>query len=203
MKLLTLAFSLFLLMDSIGNIPIFISILKEVPPKRQRIIIIRELLIALAIMICFNFVGEFLLNMLRISHSSVLIAGGIILFLISLKMIFPAGKDPEVSGPREKEPFIVPLAIPLVAGPAVLATIMLYSKQEPNNWEVVAAIGIAWLVSTIILVSASFLKTLLGWRGILACERLMGLLLTLIAVQMFLEGLSSYANDALAFLPHL
>ncbi len=194
---LSIAFSLFILMDPIGNVPIFISILKEIDPKRQRVIILRELSIALVIIIAFNFLGDLLLSLLGVSEDAVLISGGIILFLIALKMIFPTRKDVDVDMPQEKEPFIVPLAVPLVAGPAVLAAVMLYARQQPNGWMVISAILIAWVISTVILLSASFLKTLLGWRGIIACERLMGLILTLIAVEMFLNGMKIYLKDGI------
>lgn len=192
MLIVSISFSLFLLMDPIGNIPLFLSILKEIPPRRQRYIILRELIIALIVIILFNFLGDYLLSLLRVSQDTVQIAGGIILFMIALKMVFPAHKDIDVNGPHEREPFIVPLAIPLVAGPAVLAAVMLYAKQETNKTVVIVSIVIAWFASTVILISSTILKKVLGWRGIIACERLMGLLLTLIAIQMFLEGLSGY-----------
>ena len=186
-------------MDPIGNIPLFISILKKIPPKRQKIIILRELLIALGIMVLFNFIGDWLLKALHVSQATVLISGGIILFLIAIKLIFPTGDGNHVSA-SEKEPFIVPLAIPFVAGPAVLAAVMLYSQQAANSFIVIGAIGIAWLATTIILLAAPWLGTVLGSRGIIACERLMGLVLTMIAVQMFLEGFASFsANNQIAF----
>lgn len=191
MTILSIAFNLFILMDSIGNIPVFISILKEISPQRQRVIIFRELLFALALIILFNFLGDFLLKFLGISQDAVMIAGGIILFLIALKMIFPSKTNHMSEGEEIKEPFIVPLAVPLIAGPAVLASVMLYSRHEPVGTMLLAII-LAWAASTIILLSSSFLKTILGSRGIVACERLMGLLLTLIAVQMFLQGVSLY-----------
>jgi multiple antibiotic resistance protein len=193
MKILAMAFSLFLLMDSIGNIPLFISILKDIPRKRQMQIILRELLIALGVMVLFNYLGDFLLSALQVTQYSVLISGGIILFLIALKMIFPVQHDGEAAqkGEKggEKEPFIVPLAIPLVAGPAVLAAIILYSKQDSGT---IIAIVAAWIVTTLILMSSTFLNKILGRRGIIACERLMGLILTMVAIQMFLEGLAQF-----------
>ena len=192
MKLLSMAFTFFLMMDSIGNLPIFLAILKDIEPHRSRQIILRELLIALGVMILFTFLGDGLLYALGVNSYTVSIAGGIILFLIALKMIFPSRKDAEVELPQEKEPFIVPLAIPLVAGPAVLAAIMLYSKQEEGSLITIGAIVIAWLISTVILLSSSILKQVLGWRGILACERLMGLILTMLAIQMLLEGVTEY-----------
>ncbi|MBS0648949.1 MAG: NAAT family transporter [Verrucomicrobia bacterium] len=189
MKILAMAFSFFLLMDSIGNIPLFISILKDIPHKRQTQIILRELLIALVVMVLFNYLGDYLLNALQVTPYSVSISGGIILFLIALKMIFPVKSDSENASKGEKEPFIVPLAIPLVAGPAVLAAIILNSQQESGT---IIAIFAAWIVTTLILLSSTFLNRILGQRGILACERLMGLVLTMIAIQMFLEGLGQF-----------
>jgi len=192
MKMLSMAYALFLLMDPIGNIPLFISILKDLEGKRQIQIIFRELVIALGVMILFNFIGDALLRSLNVSQYTVLISGGIILFILSLKMIFPSRKDADVDLPHEKEPFIVPLAVPLVAGPAVLAAIILFARQEENNLMTIGSIVIAWAASTIILLCSTFLKKILGWRGIIACERLMGLLLTMLAIQMFLEGITQY-----------
>lgn len=190
MKIVGMALSLFLLMDAIGNIPFFISFLKDIPPRRQYQIIIRELLIALAVMILFNYVGDMILNALHVTQYSVLLSGSIILFLIALKMIFPTSNDLEAQTRGEKEPFIVPLAIPLVAGPAVLAAIILYSRETATTCLV--AIICAWVVTTLILLSSSFLNRVLGRRGLIACERLMGLVLTMVSVQMFLEGLTQY-----------
>ncbi|QVL58201.1 MAG: YhgN family NAAT transporter [Simkaniaceae bacterium] len=190
-SLFTISFSLFLLMDPIGNIPIYLAVLKDVKAKRQQKIIIRELLIALAVIILFSFVGEQLLDILGVGQETILISGGIILFMIAIKMIFPSGKEGTYESLGKGEPFIVPLAIPLVAGPSVLAAVMIYSHQEMVGL-LIGAICIAWAGSMIILLGAPFLKKILGIRGIVACERLMGLLLTLMSVQMFLEGLSLY-----------
>jgi multiple antibiotic resistance protein len=190
--MIAMAFSLFLLMDPIGNIPFFISVLKGISPKRQLQIIFRELIIALFVMVAFHFVGDALLSALQISQYSILVSGGIILFLLSLRMIFPSGKEFETSEAKDKEPFIVPLAIPLVAGPAVLAAIILYSRQQPQTFQTITAIIIAWAVSTVILLSSAFLNKALGKRGIVACERLMGLILTMMSIQMFLEGIAQY-----------
>ncbi len=190
MKLLSLSFTLFLLMDSIGNVPIFISILKEINPKRQRYIIFRELCIALAIIILFYFVGDIVLSMLGVQQPAVMISGGIILFIIAIRMIFPQKKEPNGDQYNE-EPLIVPLAVPLVAGPAVLAAVLLYSAQY-SAWVIIPAIIIAWVASTVVLLSASFLKRILGNKGMLACEKLMGLILTMIAIQMLLGGISGF-----------
>jgi MarC family membrane protein len=187
----SVAFPLFLLMDPIGNVPLFISLLKRYNPAKQRKIILRELFIALLVIISFNFVGDGILALLAVEQYTTMIAGGIILFLIALKMIFPNSHDHDGDLAYQKEPYIVPLAIPLVAGPAVLAAVMLFAHDHPISITVPAII-IAWLASVIILLASSFLKHLLGWRGISACERLMGLILTLIAVEMFLKGLTLY-----------
>lgn len=187
-QLFSIAFALFLLMDPIGNVPIFISILKDVEPHRLRKIILREMLIALGIIIAFNFLGEFLLNFLHIDRSTLLISGGLILFIIAMRMVFPEKTPTGTSLLPLKEPFIVPLAVPLVAGPAVLAAVMLYSYQHDNPWMSIGAICLAWVASTLILLCATRLRKLLGDRGLIACERLMGLLLILLSVQMFLEG---------------
>ncbi|NGX38774.1 MAG: hypothetical protein KR126chlam1_00085 [Chlamydiae bacterium] len=174
-------------MDAIGNVPIFLSVLKELDPQRQRFVIIRELLLALLIIIAFYFIGDYLLKLLHISQEAVMISGGIILFLIAIKLIFPKKGD-EMQWDKSKEPFLVPLAIPLVSGPAVLAAVMLYSHQEVSMWITMGAILIAWTASTLILISSIPLKKLLGERGLLACEKLTGLLLVMIAVQMFIDG---------------
>jgi multiple antibiotic resistance protein len=189
---LYIAFSLFLLMDSIGNIPFYISFLKGVEPKRQRVVIFREMVIALFIITLFNFIGDGLMRFLHIQNDTVQIAGGIILFILCLKMIFPPPHDSNENLPQDSEPFIVPLAIPLIAGPAVLAAVMIYAKQENNSFVMMGAITIAWAASLVILLGSSYLKKILGWRGILAMERLMGLILILISVQMFLSGLSAF-----------
>ncbi|MBU6382842.1 MAG: NAAT family transporter [Verrucomicrobia bacterium] len=193
-QILSTAFALFLFMDPIGNIPLYISILKGLNPKRQRIVIFRELVIALFIIILFNFVGDGLMKFLHVEKDTIQMAGGIILFLLCLRMIFPPPADQAESFRHDTEPFIVPLAVPLIAGPSVLAAVMIYAKQE-GAIVMMSSILIAWLASLIILLSSSFLKKILGWRGITAMERLMGLILILIAVQMFLSGLRDFMGQ--------
>ncbi len=190
--LFSLTLSIFLLMDPIGNVPMFLSVLKSVEPRRQRAIIFRELLIALVTIIAFAFLGEFLLKLLKITQPSLLLAGGIILFMIALQMIFPSTMGHENHVGEGKEPFIVPLAIPLIAGPSVLAAVMIYSRHTSHDWILVVAIVLAWIVSALVLLSSSFLKKVLGDKGLVACERLMGLILILIAIQMFLEGVEAF-----------
>jgi multiple antibiotic resistance protein len=192
--MLSLAFTLFLLMDSIGNIPFYISFLKKVPPHRQYWVIFREMLIALFVILLFSYVGEQLMIFLGICHNAIQIAGGIILFLICLKMIFPDPHNALDDLPHDNEPFIVPLAVPLVAGPAVLAAVMIYSRQAAHYGILLGAIVIAWVASLLVTLLAPLFQRALGWRGIVATERLMGLILALIAVQMFLNGLHGFLN---------
>ena len=178
-------------MDPIGNIPVFLAVLKDVEAKRQQRIIIRELLIALAVIILFTVVGKYLLRVLGVGQETGSMSGGIILFMIALKMVFPQKNEGSHENPTREEPFIVPLAIPLVAGPSVLAAVMIYSHHQVPG-VLIGAISIAWAVSTVILLTAPFIKKILGPRGIVACERLMGLLLTMLSVQMFLEGITLF-----------
>ena len=188
-----MALSLFLLMDSVGNVPIYISVLKELDPKRQRFIIFRELIIALFIIVAFYFLGDYLLDLLHISQEAVLISGGIILFIIGVKLVFPTGKN-SFESPGGGEPFLVPLAVPLVSGPAVLAAVILYSHQDIPIWKAISAIVLAWLATTIILLSSTKLQRLLGDKGIAACEKFTGLLLIMLAVQMTLNGITPVFN---------
>lgn len=194
MTLTSAALLLFLVIDPLGNIPFFLAALKQVEPARRRKVIGRELLIALAVMVIFLFAGRYILNLLHISEPSLSIAGGIILFLIAVRMIFPAykGLQEEIEG----EPLIFPLAIPFIAGPSALATLLLITSREPERWaEWLLALLIAWLASAIILYGAmDWLSRLMGAKGLIAMERLMGMLLTLIAVQMFMTGVTLFLS---------
>lgn len=194
MQIFSLALTLFLLMDAVGNVPIFLTLLKKIEPQRQRVIIFRELVIALFIIIAFFFIGEYLLALLNISTQAVLISGGVILFIIGVKLIFPKHGD-EIEVEKGREPLLVPLAVPLVAGPATLATVMLYSHQHIPALIVVGAIFIAWAATTVLLISAPSLKRVLGESGLAACERFTGLILIMLSIQMFLQGLQPlFAN---------
>ncbi|MCK5220237.1 MAG: NAAT family transporter, partial [Candidatus Aminicenantes bacterium] len=183
---------LFLVMDPFGNIPFFISALKNVDPKRYKKIIIRELLIALIVLMLFLFFGHYILKVLGISEPSLTISGGIILFLIAIKMIFPrpgGHHEEDVEG----EPFIVPLAIPYVAGPSAMAAILLITSQEPGRWpEWMLALLLTWFVSGLIIFSSTFFIRFLGKRGLIAIERLMGMILITISVQMLMTGIVKF-----------
>lgn len=184
---------LLLIMDPLGNLPIFMSVLKHLEPKRRRVVLIREMLIALIIMLLFLFTGERILAFLNLRTETVSISGGVILFLIAIKMIFPSAESNSTGLSAGEEPFLVPLAIPLVAGPSLLATLMLLSHQYPQQMtHLVGALLIAWGVTVgILLLSGLFLR-LLGDKGVNALERLMGLILIMLATQMFLDGIRAY-----------
>ena len=183
---------LFLVMDPFGNIPFFIAALKNVDEHRRRRIVIRELLIALAAMVAFLFGGQFILAALQISEPALTVAGGAVLFLIAVKMVFPSGGRwgvEEVSG----EPFIVPLAIPYVAGPSTLASVLLIMNREPARWpEWLIAVFAAWFASGLIIAAAGPLSKVLGEKVLIAIERLMGMLLVAVATQMVMNGVAQY-----------
>lgn len=192
MTIASAALLLFLILDPLGNIPVFLSLLKGLPPARQRVVIIRELLIALGVLMLFLWAGRYLLELMHLRQESVSIAGGIILFLIGLRMIFPPAEGIMGEQP-EGEPFIVPMAIPMIAGPSGMAAVMLLGSQEPGRmgaWSL--ALAIAWAATAAILFSATYLQKWLGTRVLTAIERLMGMVIVAISVQMLLDGIASY-----------
>ncbi len=192
MTLYTAAVLLFLVLDPFGNIPFFATALARVEEGRRRRIIVRELLIALGVLVLFLFTGQYLLRLLRISETSLAIAGAIILFLIALRMIFPTPRG-VFGSDFEGEPFIVPLAIPYVAGPSAMASVLLIMNQDPGRWpEWLAALLLAWGLTGTILYFSSGFSRYLGRRGLIALERLMGMILTALAVEMFMTGLGRF-----------
>ncbi len=196
MTLLSAAVLLFLVTDPIGNAPIFAALLSHLPPGRRRTVIARELSFALAVMLTFLFLGEVLLGVLEISEPALSIAGGIVLFLIAIRMIFLDASEIFGRAP-EGEPYFVPLAVPLVAGPSTLATILLLRARQPDRWpEWLAAILLAWLVGAAVLLAADRVTAALGRRGASAVQRLMGMLLTTVSVQMFLTGLRKFLSES-------
>lgn len=186
--------TLALVMDPLGNVPLFLSVLKDVPQERRFKVILRELVIALAVMLLFLFAGEKVLNLLGLQQEAIAIAGAIILFLIAIRMIFPSpygimGENPD------GEPFIVPLAIPAIAGPSVLAIAMLLVSNDPAHMlEWTIALICAWLATSVVLLASPLLLRALGNRGLIASERLMGMILVIIAVQMFFDGVGKFLH---------
>ncbi len=192
MDLVSVAFTLFLIMDPLGNLPVFLSVLKTVKPTRRRAVLIRELVIALVILFIFLFSGEALLSFLRVKQETVSISGGIVLFIIAVRMIFP-GRGGVMGETPEGEPFIVPLAVPMVAGPSALATLLLLAHSAPDQmgtWTL--ALFLAWSATALILGFSEVFYKILRERGLAALERLMGMVLVMISVQMILDGLKTY-----------
>jgi multiple antibiotic resistance protein len=193
--LFSAAVLLFLVLDPFGNIPFFVAALQNTPRERHKRVIIRELVIALVVLVVFLFAGEHILRALHISEPALRAAGGTVLFLIAIKMVFPrpgASVGEELPG----EPFIVPLAIPYVAGPSALASVLLIMNQEPERWpEWLAALVIAWLLTGIIILTSSVLAKRLGKRVLIAIERLMGMLLVALAIQMLMTGIRQFMRS--------
>jgi multiple antibiotic resistance protein len=193
--LFSAAVLLFLVLDPFGNIPFFIAALQNVPRERHRRIIVRELLIALLVLVLFLFAGEHILRALHISEPALRAAGGTVLFLIAIRMVFPrpgASVGEEIPG----EPFIVPLAIPYVAGPSALASVLLIMNQEPERWpEWLSALVLAWFLTGLIILMSSVLARRLGKRVLIAIERLMGMLLTALAIQMLMTGIRQFLES--------
>ncbi len=181
-------------MDPFGNIPVFLSLLKDFSGRRRRIIILREMIIAFVVLGLFLFFGKYILSGMNISEPALEIAGGVILFFIAIRMIFP--------GPARgrhaitEEPMIVPLAVPLVAGPSSMATVILFSTGNPGQLlTLLASLSIAWAVSFVVLFFSDFLHRVIGSRGLAALERLMGMILTTMAVQMLLDGIEKFIRS--------
>jgi MarC family membrane protein len=178
---------LLLITDPFGNIPVFASALRHVAPARRAWVILRENLIAFAVLLAFMFVGEGFLKLLGLRETSLQMAGGVVMFLIALRMIFPApsSQEPEPVG----EPLIVPLAIPSIAGPSALATVILLVSQAPERrLEWIAALTVTITVCAIVLLLAERIQRLLGERFVVAVERLMGLILVAVAVEMMIRA---------------
>jgi multiple antibiotic resistance protein len=194
MSVFGLSLSLFLVLNALGNIPVFVGLLSKYAEKKQRKIIIRELLIALCILLLFNFFGDEILKWIGISQETVGIAGGTLLFIIALGMIFPHASDQVES--HTHEPLIVPLATPIIAGPGAISTVMVYAEHVGNPWRMLIIILIAWLPTFLILLASSHIKHFLGRRGLVACQKLGGMLISLIAVQMICTGAISLLTNA-------
>lgn len=184
---------LLLVIDPFGNVPIVVSALSSVAPARRPRVVLRECLAAYVVLVAFMLGGRTFMQWLQLSETSLAIAGGIILFLIALRMVF---RHPEgiFGDPPGAEPFLVPLAVPSIAGPSALATVMLMVSRDPAHLPTwLGALTAAMLVATVVMLAAHRLQAWLGERGMIAVERLMGLLLTAIAVQMLLDGVRTFA----------
>lgn len=192
MSLLSAVVLLFLVMNSLGSVPLFLSAVRNVPAHRQRWVVAREMLVALAVLVFFLFLGQYAMQALGLTQPALGVAGGVVLLVIAMRMVFPnhAGAiEEEVV----TEPFIVPLAVPYIAGPSAIATVMLLMSRDPGRWmDWLLALVVAWSAGAAILLGGTVLQRILGERGLLAMERLMGLILISLAVQMLMDGIGGF-----------
>lgn len=195
MCFITMFITLFLIIDAIGNIAPFLDILKKVDKKRYWTVVTREMGIALIFMLFFHFFGDPLLDVLQVSEITVWIASGIILFLAAIGVLYPSDKSVRIASKKhESDPFIVPLAVPLIAGPPLLATIILYAHNSDDQLCNLAAIISAWALSAIILLSGRTIQRLIGNNGLIALERLFALILVIMATQRIMQGVKLFVK---------
>lgn len=187
MSVLTIALTIFLIANPVGNSPAIVALLKDLDFARQRFVAFREAMFALGLALFFQYFGELFLNALHVEPFAVSITGGVLLFLVALSMIFPKNNQNDVSTPRQ-EPFFVPIAIPIISGPGLLATIMIFSQKENNNLKITAAILLAWIGVTLVMTFSPYLQKILGKRGLIALEQLMGMILALISMELVVKG---------------
>jgi MarC family membrane protein len=184
---------LLLVLDPFGSLPIFISVMKGVAPDRRARVALREASIAFAVLALFMVGGQAFLGLMRLSERSLEVAGGVILLIIAVRMIFASGGEIYAPHGGGREPLIFPLAIPLLAGPSAMATVLLLASRQPGRvLEWLGALTVAMAVSAAVLLGADRLRKLLGASVVSAIEKLMGLVLTAIAVEMILAGLKRY-----------
>ena len=194
MDLITLALTFFIVLNPVAQAPFFVSLVNHLDHKRQQQILKREILFALAIAYFFIFVGEIFLDALQVSPSTVRLCGGFILIFVAIDLIFPHGGL--TRGAEEgTEPFLVPIAIPLLSGPSLMTTVMLFSKTEPSTLKLCAAVGLAYAAGAIAILGMPYAIQRLGKRGLSALEQLLGMLLMLIAIEMFTSGLNFFVQE--------
>ncbi|MBS0656442.1 MAG: MarC family protein [Verrucomicrobia bacterium] len=194
MTIWSIALTFFLVANPIGNIPAFVALLKDFDFHRQKKILFRESLFSYGIAIFFLFIGDQFLRAIHVQQYAVYLSGGTLLFLIALNMIFPA-KSSSSTAAAPVEPFIVPIATPLLAGGGVLSTIMIYSAKEQNDIKLALAATIAWVAITFVVVSSAYLQKILKRRGLLAIEQLMGMLLCMMAVEIVVKGIKLFIRS--------
>jgi multiple antibiotic resistance protein len=195
LTVISMTLMLFFMANPLGNIPVFVSLVKQFEFRRQRWILFREAILSLVLAYFFLFLGEPFLNTIHIQQYSVNLAGGVLVLLISINMIFPVVS--EETGPKvlRQEPFVVPIATPLLSGGGVFTLIMILSKQAPLA-NVSLAILLAWIPVIIIVVASVYLQKILGKRGLIAIEQFMGMLLMMMAIQLLTRGLHTFGSLA-------
>lgn len=184
---------LLLVLDPIGSLPVFIAVMRNVAPERRMRVALRESALAFAALLVFMFAGQAFLALMRLSERSLEVAGGVILLIIAMRMIFASGAEVYAADGKAREPFIFPLAVPLLAGPSAMATVLLLASRQPErllDW--IGALTVAMLFSALVLLGADRIRRWIGSSMVSAVEKLMGLVLTAIAVEMILAGLKRY-----------
>jgi multiple antibiotic resistance protein len=192
-SIIQIALTFFLVTNPIGNSPTIVALVKDFDFERQKKILFREGLIALIIALFFQYFGELFLGVLHVEDFAVSMTGGVLLFLVALSMIFSNG--PSATEKQKQEPFIVPIATPILSGPGLMAIIMLYAKQESNNLKITLAILLAWVFVLAIVSTAPYLQRFLGKRGLVALEQLMGMLLAMMSAGMVLNGIKLFVEQ--------
>lgn len=193
MSLFQIALTFFLVTNPIGNSPTILALVKNYDFAQQKRILLREGIISFFIAIFFQYLGERFLGLLQVTDYAMTLCGGILLLIISLVMIFPKSEASRQQV-QEQEPFIVPIATPLLSGPGVLTMIMLFARKEANDWKITAAIFIAWAGVVAVMIAAPYMQRILGKRGLTALEQLMGMILSLISMSMIVSGLKLFMN---------
>lgn len=195
MTIFAIALMFFLVANPIGNSPAILAIIKDFDFDKQKKIMLRESIFALCLAIFFQFFGEWFLDMINVEGYSLGICGGALLFLVSLTMIFPKAETVDTQKAAIKqEPYFVPIATPLITGPGLMTIIMVKSNEMENNLLILGAILIAWIGVTVVLITAPYLQKLLGKKGLLALEQLMGMLLSLMSMTMIVNGFQKFYN---------
>ena len=184
---------LLLVLDPFGSLPVFISVMRQVAPERRTRVALRESALAFGVLLAFMLTGQAFLALMRLSERSLEVAGGVILLIIAMRMIFATGGEVYAADGKGREPLIFPLAVPLLAGPSAMATVLLLASRQPErllSW--IGALTVAMLVSAAVLLGADRIRRWIGSSVVSAIEKLMGLVLTAIAVEMILAGLKRY-----------
>lgn len=197
--LITAFVALFVIIDPIGLTPLFAALTQGDPQSRRRAVGVRACLVALFILSLFTIFGEAVLGFVGISMPAFRIAGGILLFLTALDMLFERRtKRREDKADEEEEgddPSVFPLAIPLIAGPGAIATVILLAGRDPGLPGILSTIGVTVAVLLVVFalfLTAGLLERLLGRVGINVVTRLLGMLLAALSVQFVLDGLRAF-----------
>jgi multiple antibiotic resistance protein len=194
MSVFSIALALFLITNPIGNTPAILAIIKDIDPNRQRMVLLREALFSCLLAIFFLFLGDPFLNLLHVKNYTVSFSGGIILILVALQMIFPSETHSDTPQ-HQRDPFIVPIATPMLSGGGLLTTIMLYAGQEQSNMKILGAILLSSIGVTLVLLMAPLLQRLLKKRGMIALEQLMGMLLLMLSTELLVRGVDMFLKS--------